>query len=57
LRLGLDAIVAYRGLRVERVGDVRLGEVDDVAGLDRMLRPDAGVLPRPPPPESTLRSS
>ncbi len=41
LRLTLNAIVADRGRRVETVLDIRLGQLGDVAGFERVLAPDA----------------
>ena len=38
LRLLLDAVVADRGGGVEALGDVGVGELDDVAGLRRRAR-------------------
>ena len=43
LELPLDAVVADRGRCVETIGDVRSGQFGEVAGVDGVARPDAGV--------------
>ena len=42
LCLRLDPVVSDGRRGVERVADVRLREIGDVAGLGRVVRPDAG---------------
>ena len=46
LRALLDAVVADRRRRVERVGDVLAGDVLDEAGVERVADPEPGVAVR-----------
>src|SRR4051812_19801490 len=40
LRLALDSIIANSGRGIQPIGDVLVGQVADIAGLQSMLGPD-----------------